>query len=58
MTIRLSPDLKQMIEAAATYEDRKASDLVRLAVKEYMTTQGYFDPDFITRLATKERTHR
>lgn len=55
MTIRMSDDLKQMTEAAATFEDRKPSDLVRIALKDYFRSQGYFDQSFITKLATKEK---
>lgn len=55
ITLRLEPELRQMVEAASVYEDRKASDFVRVALKAYMASQGYFDPEFITRIATKER---
>lgn len=56
ITVRMPIDLADMTQAVAHYEDRKASDVVRIALKHYFHHQGYFDPDFITRIATKERT--
>lgn len=49
-------DLDAMLKAVGHYEDRKPSDVVRVALKHYFNDQGYFDPDWITRIATKERT--
>ena len=58
MTVRMPEDLKMMTDAVGNYEDRKASDIVRIALKHYFHAQGYFDDDFITKLATKEKDTR
>lgn len=52
ITIRVSEELKIMTEAAANYEQRNVSDICRIALTNYFTDQGYFSPDFITKLAT------
>jgi predicted transcriptional regulator len=56
MSLRLPPELKAMTEAVATFEDRRASDIVRIALKHYFVDQGYFEHDFITQLNKKDRT--
>lgn len=58
LTVRMPDDLRQMVDAVAVYESRKSADIVRVALKHYFHHQGYFDPEFITQLATKERTTR
>ncbi len=56
MSLRLPPELKAMTEAVATFEDRRASDIVRIALKHYFAEQGYFEQDFLTQITRNERT--
>lgn len=52
ITVRMSEELKLMTEAAADFEQRNVSDICRIALTNYFTDQGYFDPGNITKLAT------
>jgi predicted transcriptional regulator len=58
MTVRMPDDLNMMTKAVAVYEDRRPSDVVRVALKHYFGAQGYFEPDFIAKLAAKETRER
>ncbi|MBI4789311.1 MAG: ribbon-helix-helix protein, CopG family [Chloroflexi bacterium] len=44
LTVRLSPDLAEQLERAAKRLRRKRSDVVRLALEEYLSPEGVERP--------------
>ena len=52
VSLRCSEDMRTMLIAAARYEHRSESQIMRLALAHYFTEQGYFDPENISKLAT------
>lgn len=56
LTFRLPQDLKTMTGVVATVEKRSTADMVCVALDDYFNRHGYYDPEFITRLATQGDT--
>lgn len=52
VSFKCSEEMAALLKAAARYEHRSDSQICRMALAHYFTSQGYFDPENITKLAT------